>query len=176
LFLAALVFIALAAAYWKGGWQLSILGLTQAGQLFQTVWLRLLLGFTLGGLIQVLLPRDLIAKWLGPASGLKGILIGSYISIIMPGGPFVFMPIIASLYRAGAGVGPIIAMLVGRVMLGIQELIVWEIPFFGVGIPVTRYIVSLLIPPFAGLAGAAVYRVIARTPQAAGKSNDNVGN
>ena len=66
----------LAAAFWKGGWQLTILGLTQASQLIQTVWLRLLLGFTLGGLIQVLLPRDLIAEWLGPASGLKGILIG----------------------------------------------------------------------------------------------------
>ncbi|MFC2073187.1 hypothetical protein ACFLUU_10955, partial [Chloroflexota bacterium] len=60
LFLAALVFMALAAAFWKGGWQLSILGLTQASQLIQMVWLRVLLGFTLGGLIQVLLPRDLI--------------------------------------------------------------------------------------------------------------------
>jgi uncharacterized membrane protein YraQ (UPF0718 family) len=63
LFLVALVFMALAAAFWKGGWQLTILGLTQASQLIQTVWLRLLLGFTLGGLIQVLLPRDLIAEW-----------------------------------------------------------------------------------------------------------------
>ncbi|MFC2073093.1 permease, partial [Chloroflexota bacterium] len=116
------------------------------------------------------------AKWLGHTSGLKGILIGSYIGVILPGGPFIRMPIVASIYRAGAGAGPIIAMLIGRQMLGIHELIVWEIPFLGVGIPVARYIVSLLIPPFAGLAGVAVYRVIARTPQTASKSDDNVSN
>ena len=36
--------------------------LTEAGGLLESVWLRLLLGFMLGGLIQVLIPRDLINK------------------------------------------------------------------------------------------------------------------
>jgi len=176
LILVVLVCISVAATLWIGGWQLTIMGFTQAGQLLNTIWLRLLLGFTLGGLIQVLIPRNVIAKWLGPASGLKGILIGSYTGTVMSGAPYVMLPIVASIYRAGAGVGPIIALLTGQGLLGLQTLIVWQIPFLGVELPLARYIVSLFIPPFAGLAGAAVYRVMARTPQAAGKSDDNVGN
>ncbi|MFC2073094.1 permease [Chloroflexota bacterium] len=159
LILLTLVLMAIVTAFWKGGWQLVITGFKQAGRTFKSVWLRLLLGFTLGGLIPVLLPSELIAEWLGPVSGLKGILIGSYIAIIISSAPHVTMPIIASIYRAGAGVGPIIALLAGR-MLGVRPLITWEFPFLGVKISLSRYIVALFIPPFVGLVGAAVYQLL----------------
>ncbi len=48
LILVALVLIAIAATFWKGGWQLTVFGFEQAGHLINTVWLRLLLGFILG--------------------------------------------------------------------------------------------------------------------------------
>lgn len=166
----------MAAAFWIGGWELAKSGFTQAGQLINSVWLRLLLGFTLGGLIQVLIPRALIAKWLGPTSGLKGILIGSYMGIIMPGPPYVIFPIIASIYRSGAGAGPIIALLAGRALLGLQHLIVWQIPFLGVGIPLATYIICLFLTPLVGLAGAAVFKLITKSPKKANKGNHNVGN
>ena len=162
LFLGALVLVALVAAFWQGGSQGILEGLKRAGQLFNTVWLRLLLGFTLGGLVRVLVPSALIARWLGHTSGLKGILIGSYIGVIMPGGPYVSLPVIASIYSAGAGVGPVIALLTGRALLGIQMLVVWQIPFLGMGIPLARYIACLFIPPLVGLAGAAVFRLVTR--------------
>ncbi|MFC2015296.1 permease, partial [Chloroflexota bacterium] len=139
LLLSVLVLIALGTAFVTGGWQLAMDGLKQTGRLINTVWLRLLLGFTLGGLIRVVIPHALIAKWLGHTSGLKGILIGSYLGIIIPGGPYVFLPIIASIYSAGAGVGPVIALLVGRSLLSINMLVVWHIPFLGAEIPLARY-------------------------------------
>jgi len=175
LVMAALVLIAVAVASSTGGWQLALDGLKQAGQLANTVWLRLLLGFTLGGLVQVLIPRALIAKWLGHTSGLKGIFIGSYIGIIMPGGPFVSLPVIASIYRAGAGVGPVIALLTGRGLLGIQMLLMWQIPFLGLEIPLARYIACLFIPPLAGLAGAAVLRMITRLSHTADADSGDIG-
>lgn len=175
LVMAALVLIAVAVASSTGGWQLALDGLKQAGQLANTVWLRLLLGFTLGGLIQVLIPKALIAKWLGHTSGLKGIFIGSYIGIIMPGGPFVSLPVIASIYRAGAGVGPVIALLTGRGLLGIQMLLMWQIPFLGLEIPLARYIAALFIPPLAGLAGAAVFRMITRLSPTADADSGDIG-
>lgn len=162
LLLAVLVLIALGTAFLTGGWQLAFDGLKQTGRLFNTVWLRLLLGFTLGGLIRVVIPHALIAKWLGHTSGLKGILIGSYLGIILPGGPYVFLPIIASIYSAGAGVGPVIALMTGRALLSIDILVVWHIPFLGAGIPLARYITSLLIPPLLGLIGIAVFRIITK--------------
>lgn len=176
LILLALVGITVAATLWKGGVDLTISGFTQAGKLLNTIWLRLLLGFTLGGMIQVLIPRNVIAKWLGPTSGLKGILIGSYTGTIMSGAPFVMLPIVASIYRAGAGIGPIVALLAGQGLIGLEMLIVWQIPFFGVELPLARYIVCLFIPPFAGLAGAAVYRVISRSRRTAGMSDGDTDN
>lgn len=175
LVMAALVLIAVAVASSTGGWQLALDGLKQAGQLANTVWLRLLLGFTLGGLVQVLIPKALIAKWLGHTSGLKGIFIGSYIGIIMPGGPFVSLPVVASIYRAGAGVGPVIALLTGRGLLGIQMLLMWQIPFLGLEIPLARYIACLFIPPLAGLAGAAVFRMVTRLSHTADANSGDIG-
>ncbi|MFC2038670.1 permease [Chloroflexota bacterium] len=172
LILMGLVIIVIAAVFWRGGVQLLLSGFTQAGHLLNTIWLRLILGFTLGGLMQVLVPRDIIAKWLGPASGLKGILIGSYTGTILSGAPYVMLPIIAAIYRAGAGVGPIIALLTGQGLIGIQMLIVWQIPFFGVELPLARYIVSFFIPPFAGLAGAAIFRLMGKLSRFAGDADD----
>lgn len=159
LILVAMLFTAMVVAFKKGGWQLLISGFKQAGRTFRSMWLRVLLGMMLGGLIQVLIPSALIAEWLGPTSGLKGILIGSYVGVVMSGGPFVTLPIIASIYTAGAGVGPVIALLTGG-MLRVQNLITYSIPFLGVRLALTRYAVCFFVPPLVGLAGAAVYRLL----------------
>ncbi len=172
LLLASLVLLALIAALARGGWETASSGFSQAGHLFSTVWPRLLLGLTLGGLIRVLIPSALIAKWLGHTSGFRGILIGSYIGIIMPGGPYVTLPVIASIYRAGAGVGPVIALLTGRSLLGIQMLIVWQIPFLGIELPLARYIACLVIPPLVGLAGAAAFGIVTRLTARSGSGTE----
>ncbi|MBM2825839.1 MAG: conserved rane protein of unknown function [Dehalococcoidales bacterium] len=172
--LIALLLITVAAAFFKGGVPLTWLGLVQTGRLLETVWLRLLLGFVLGGLTQVLVPRSIIARWLGPASGIKGILIGSYTGIFMAGAPYVMLPVVASLYLAGAGAGPVIALLTGQALLGLQNLIVWQIPFLGVGLPLSRFIVSLFITPLVGLLGATVFKILTRLPDLDAKHDHNV--
>lgn len=160
LILVAMVLAAIVAAWWKGGGQLLISGFKQAVGTFKSVWFRLILGFSLGGLIQVVIPSALIAEWLGPASGMKGILIGSYVGIIMTGGPYVTLPIIASIHAAGAGAGPIIALLTSMNLLSLPGLFTWVIPFLGVKIALTRYIICFFIPPLIGLVGGAVYQLL----------------
>ena len=160
LILLVMVAAAIVTVLWKGRWRLIALGFKQAAHTFQSMWLRVLIGFTLGGLFQVLIPNTLIVDWLGPASGLKGILIGSYVGIIITGGPYVTLPIIASIYAAGAGVGPVIALLTGANLISLPMLITWQIPFIGVRVALARYVVCLFIPPLAGLAGAAIYQLL----------------
>ncbi|MFC1966996.1 permease [Chloroflexota bacterium] len=160
LILVALVFMTVVTTLWKGQLPLLILGFKQAGRNLQSIWLRLVLGFVLGGLIKVLVPSSLIAEWLGPASGLKGILIGSYMGLIVGGGPYVTLPIIASIYTAGAGAGPIIAFLVSTPLISLQGLLVWQIPFLGLKVALIRYAVAFFLPPLVGLAGGAVYQLI----------------
>ena len=159
LILVTMVIITMLIAFWKGRWQLLLAGFRQTAYTFKSMWLRVLLGITFGGLIQVLIPGHLVAEWIGPASGLKGILLGSYVGIIMSGGPFVILPVIASIYAAGAGVGPVIALLTGG-MLGLQGFIAYQIPFLGIKIALTRYIVCFFIPPIVGIVGAYVYQLL----------------
>ncbi len=144
----------------KRRWQLFLSGLKQAVFTFKSVWLRLILGFILGGLIQVLIPSSVIAEWLGPASGIKGILIGSYAGVIMTDGPYVILPIMASIYEAGAGPGPVIALLASWFLLSLPNLLMWQIPILGVKIALARYLPCLFISPLIGLAGATVYQLI----------------
>jgi len=155
--LSILLTLALIAVLYRGGRQLLMAGLKRAWQTFSLMWWRVLLGFLLGGLIQVLIPHDIIAEWIGPTSGIKGVLIGSYAGLIITGNAFVLMPIIASIYVAGAGSGPIIGLLTAAQMIRLQGLFVLEIPFFGSRIALTRYIVCFLIPPLAGLAGGVIF-------------------
>jgi uncharacterized membrane protein YraQ (UPF0718 family) len=160
LVLISMVGVAIFATLWKGGWQLLILGFKRAGQLVSTIWVRLLLGLTLGGLTKVLIPSSLIVEWLGPASGLKGILIGSYAGIFITGGPYVTIPIITSIFTAGAGAGPVIAFLVSWNSVSLPHLFTWSIPFLGTKLALTRYIVAFFIPPLVGLAGGAIYQLM----------------
>ena len=158
--LVGMLLVGIAISLWRGGWQLLISGLKQAGLTVKSVWLRLLLGFTLGGLIQVLIPSQLIAEWLGPTSGLKGILIASYAGIIMTGGPYVILPIIASIHAAGASPGAVIALLASMNLLSLPNLFTWGIPFLGAKLSLTRYVICLAILPVIGLSGAALYELI----------------
>ena len=53
--------------------------------------------FLVAGMVQVLIPRELILKWVGTEAGFKGILIGSIAGGLTPGGPFVNLPLAAGL-------------------------------------------------------------------------------
>ena len=160
LILGTLVILAFAISLWKGGWQLTFSSLTKSTRLFEKVWFRLLLGFLLGGFIHVLIPREFVSKWLGAGSGLKGILIGSYMGIFAAGGPYVWMPVVASIYRSGADIGPVLSMLTARGIIGIQMLVVWQIPFFGLELSVARYIPCLFVPPIVGLLGRGFFSIL----------------
>ncbi|MDP3879203.1 MAG: permease [Dehalococcoidales bacterium] len=158
--LVGMVLTATAIAFWQGRWPLLYSGLKQAVLTLKFIWVRLILGITLGGLIQVIIPSNLVAEWLGPTSGLKGILIGSYVGAVISGGPYITLPIVVSIYAAGAGVGPVIALLTSISLLGIQPILAWQIPLLGAKITLVKYAVCLVLPPFIGLAGDAIYRLL----------------
>jgi uncharacterized membrane protein YraQ (UPF0718 family) len=160
LILCTLLIAAFAITLYKGGWGLTFYSLTNAGRLFKMVWFRLLLGFLLGGFIQVLIPREVVSKWLGASSGLKGILIGSYLGVFSSGGPYMWLPVVATIHRAGADIGPVLSLMTARGLIGIQALFVWHIPFLGVELSLARFITCLLVPPIVGLLGRTLFRIL----------------
>ena len=110
----------------------------------------LIFALIIAGMIQVLIPTELISKWIGVESGFRGILIGTVIGGFAPGGPFVSLPIAAGLLRAGASVGTMVAFLTGWSLLAFGRLPL-EIGLMGWKFTMVRLACTFFLPPIAGL-------------------------
>ena len=141
--------IALIVVYWKSP-ESAGRGLTATGVLILEISPRMIAAFTLAGLIQAVVPQDVIVGWMGHGSGLKGILIGMSLGTVTPGGPMTHFPIVASLFKVGVGVGPLVSYLTAWSLFGLQRIIMWEIPFLGAKLVAVRVAVSFFFPLFAG--------------------------
>ncbi len=145
----AAAIVMLAAVYWKAP-EAAQKGLSATGLLFLEILPRMIAAFTLAGLFQAVVPEEVIVKWMGHGSGFRGLLIGMTLGTITPGGPMTHFPIIASLFKVGVGVGPLVAYLTAWSLFGLQRIIMWEIPFLGVQVVAIRVAVSLFFPFLVG--------------------------
>lgn len=107
-------------------------------------------GFLVGGFTQVLIPSDLIGRWLGEKSGMRGIAIATLAGIFTPGGPIISFPLVVALASAGADIGALVAYITSWSVLGLSRIITWELPFMGVDFTATRWAASLVLPFIAG--------------------------
>ena len=63
-------------AYQRGGGE-HILGLKSAGNILIQIIPLLIFAFIVAGMIQVLIPQEMISRWVGVESGFRGLLIGT---------------------------------------------------------------------------------------------------
>jgi len=130
---------------------LPVEGLKAGGKLFLSILPTLIIAFIAAGMISQVLPRELMTRWLGEESGLRGLLIATLAGAVTPGGPFVQFPIVATLLKAGAGVAPLMAYISAWSLLGVNRLLVYEIPLLGWKLALSRLTVSLIFPIIIGL-------------------------
>jgi uncharacterized membrane protein YraQ (UPF0718 family) len=158
LVLAAVAVVLLAVAFWRGR-DLPLAGLLAAGR---SLWRNLpvlLLGFVMAGLAQVLIPRDLITRWLGAGSGFKGIMIGCVVGGLVPGAPYATFPLVATLYRAGASLGAVTGFISAWALWSVSRLPL-EIALIDSKPALVRYAVTFVVPPIAGLLAEAIARFL----------------
>jgi uncharacterized membrane protein YraQ (UPF0718 family) len=141
--------IALIVVYWKSP-ESAGKGLNATVALVIEIIPRMIAAFTLAGLIQAVVPQETIVRWMGHGSGLKVIVIGMSLGTVTPGGPMTHFPIVASLFKVGVGVGPLVSYLTAWSLFGLQRVIMWEIPFLGAKLVAVRVAVSLFFPFLAG--------------------------
>ena len=115
----------------------------------------LILAFVVAGMVQVLLPKDLLAKWVGTESGLRGVFIGTVAGGLTPGGPYVSLPVIAGLLKAGAGTGTLVAFLTGWSLWALSRLPM-EIGILGWKFTLIRLASTFFVPPIAGFIADAL--------------------
>lgn len=160
---ATLILIVVAAAllviaFWRGR-DLPLAGLVAGGH---TLWRNLpvlLLGFAIAGLAQVLIPKELITRWLGAESGIKGILVGCVAGGLVPGAPYATFPLVASLYQAGASLGAVVGFVSAWSLWSVSRLPV-EMALIDPKPALVRYVVTFVVPPIAGLLAEAVARML----------------
>ena len=119
----------------------------------QTLWNTLpliLAGFLIGGLVQVLLPTELIQAWLGKEARVKGILIGCLAGGLIPGSPYVMFPIVGGLYKAGAGVGAVVGFVSAWSLWSVSRFPL-EIALIDPKVATLRYAITFMVPPLAGM-------------------------
>ncbi len=113
--------------------------------------------FVLAGMIQVLISKEFINKWLGKDAGLKGIFLGAVAGALIPGGPYVFYPIAASFLLSGAEIGTVLAFVVAKNIWSISRLPM-EVALMGPTITAVRYIVTFVFPILVGLIANLFFR------------------
>lgn len=110
----------------------------------------LVCAFVVAGMVHVLLPREIVSRWIGVESGMRGIVIGTMAGGLTPGGPFVSLPIVAGLLHSGASVGTMVAFLTGWSLWALARLPM-EVGILGWKFTMIRLACTFFLPPIAGL-------------------------
>ena len=135
-------------------------GLRTAGDQARMLIFRLPFALITAGFLIELMPPELVAEWMGSASGWRGILIASMLGTLMPLGPMVLIPIAVALFAVGAGAPQVIAFISGWSVLAFHRIIVWELPMLGMNLTFVRMVSSLILPPLAGFLAALIALVL----------------
>ena len=139
----------LAVGYYRGEGQ-HISGVRSAMSMTLEIMPLLIFAFIIAGMVQVLLSQDMIAKWVGVESGMRGIVLGSFAGGLCPGGPFVSLPIAAGLLRSGASTGTMVAFITGWSIWAVSRLPM-EVGILGWKFTLIRLVATSFFPILAGL-------------------------
>ncbi len=103
------------------------------------------------GFVWVLLPHDRVSQLVGPDSGRRGLLIATVSGIITPGGPASAFSLLVLIGGVGADRGILVAYITSWALLGLQRILVWDLPLMGADFSAIRFLVCLPLPILAGI-------------------------
>ncbi|MBO8130648.1 MAG: permease [Candidatus Marinimicrobia bacterium] len=145
-------------AYFQGKGN-HIVGLKIAFRMTLDVLPLLIFAFILAGMIRSLIPNEIISKWIGQEAGFRGLLIGTIVGGITPGGPYVALPVIAGLIQSGASIGTMVAFVTAWSLWAIGRMPM-EIAIVGWKFYLTRLLSTFFFPPIAGFIADRLYKIL----------------
>lgn len=136
-----------AAACWAAkGEDVFLATLVEDLRLLGEVLPRIMAALAVAALIQVLIPREVVAKALSEEAGAKGVALATAAGALTPGGPMTSFPLVSALHTAGSGRPALVAYLTSWSTLGFQRILSWEVPLMGLEFALVRFIASLPLP------------------------------
>lgn len=152
-----LVAFFLALLAWKqGGPDLAMDGMKSGATFLVRVLPLLIAAFLTAGLIQALVNKETVSRWLGSQSGWQGLALACLGGALIPGGPYVYYPIAAALLQTGAGLGVLVAFVSAKNLWSISRIPV-EIALLGPKLTLVRYLVTFAVPPLLGLIAESIF-------------------
>jgi uncharacterized membrane protein YraQ (UPF0718 family) len=148
--IATLTAVSAALVWTRHGWPVVREILIVDAVLLIEILPKVIAGTLIGELIRRLVPRDVIVRWLGAGSGFRGLAIAALVGFLFPAGPFTVFPLAASLLLAGADRGATIAFVTSWLLIGLNRILIWELPFLGDQLVLIRVAASWWMPIAAG--------------------------
>jgi len=140
----------LAVYYFKGSSSYDR-AIVDASELLAFIAPRVGAAVIIAAFLQILIPREVISRLIGEKAGIKSVFIATIAGSLTPGGPLTSFPVVIALYAAGANKGALVAYITSWAMIGMQRIIVWELPLLGPDVTFVRVSASLLLPIIAGM-------------------------
>jgi uncharacterized membrane protein YraQ (UPF0718 family) len=150
------VAVSAGVVYWRDGQARFLDILVSDFSLFVDILPKVLAACLIAAFVAVLMPREVVLRWVGAESGLLGIVVATLAGVVCPGGPITIFPIAAAFVAIGADIGAAIAFITSWTLLGYTRVLVWEWPFFGAEFVIWRIIISIPLPLIAGLLGRLI--------------------
>jgi uncharacterized membrane protein YraQ (UPF0718 family) len=145
-----LVMLILVGITWhQGGAPLAWDGLGSGVNFLLNVLPLLIAAFITAGLIQALVSKEMVTRWLGTGSGWRGLALACIGGALIPGGPYVYYPIAGVLLSTGAGIGVLVAFISAKNLWSVSR-IPMELALLGPDLTLIRYGITFIIPPALG--------------------------
>ncbi len=149
--------------WYRGGTPLVAEGLRAGWRGMGPVVPLVLVVVLLSGFVEVLLPRETVARWLSDEAGVRGLGVAWLAGVLTPGGGPVGLPIAAALLRNGAGMGVLVTYLTSMSLLSFVRLPM-ELGIYGPRLTAVRVLASAALPLLAGGLAQAVERWLPGAP------------
>lgn len=124
------------------------------------------------GMIWVLVPRDRMSEFMKRNSGKRGLVLAVAAGAITPGGPASAFPFLAILAGTGADRGILVAYITSWALLGVQRIIMWDIPLMGIEFSSLRFLISASLPLIAGMVARQLPITLLLERSPAGQNSD----
>ncbi len=143
-------------AWYQGGLARVLQGLMVGARVLWSILPVLVPAFLVAGLVQALLRKETVQRWLGAESGWRGIALACIAGALMPGGPYAYYPVAAVLLKSGAGLGVLVAFVTAKNVWSLTRLPL-ELALLGPHLTLVRLAVTWFVPPLMGLLADALF-------------------
>lgn len=137
------------------------LGLTRGTEQLFKLLPRMFFALVAAGFIAILIPTELIGRFLGEAAGFKAIVIGSLTGMIVPAGPAISFSIAAVLATEGASTPALVSFITSWSVFALHRVFIFEIPLLGFSFTRLRMLSGLILPLIAGGLTLGAMRLLA---------------